>query len=120
MYTRHHYAYYRNDDHAKRDAFLGMIRSLISPLRGIWFLLATLKLCSVISLSWGWIIMVFAAHIILDYVLDLVNIAIDKSDKKKEEEAMRRVSTYREEADPGCESGDRGETDPYPGYGEAD
>ena len=83
MYIRHHYAYYQNDDHAKRDAFLGMIRSLISPLREIWLLLTILKLCSVVSLSWSWIIMAFAAHIILDYILDLVNIAIDKSDKKK-------------------------------------
>jgi hypothetical protein len=92
MYIRHNYGYYgyfREDGHAERDAFLGMVRSVIRPLYELWMILLILKLCNVIRLSMGWVIAVFAAHILLDYILDLVNIIVDRTDQKKLEEERK-------------------------------
>lgn len=92
MYIRHNYGYYgyfRDDGHAERDAFLGMVRSVIRPLHELWMILLILKLCNVIQLSMGWVIAVFAAHILLDYILDLVNIIVDRTDQKKLEEERK-------------------------------
>lgn len=78
--------------HKRRDAFLGLIRSLISAFREVPVILFILKLCGTVSIEWVGIILILAGYLIADYLFDLVNIAIEEKDEKEETE--RRQKNY--------------------------
>jgi hypothetical protein len=88
--------------HKRRDAFLGLIRSLISAFREVPIILFILKLCGTVSIEWIGIILILTGYLIADYLFDLAIIAIEEKDEKEETE--RRQKKYghlceRSEAD---------------------
>ena len=122
-FNGYRFNYSNRKKHPYRDAFLGMLGQVLRPLPEIGLALLILNLCHVTDISYIGIAAFWAAWVIGALLVDILNIQVDKMDylkEMKEWEEMRNVPAYREEADPGCESGDSGETYSYSGYGETD
>lgn len=86
------YNSYCQKQHKRRDAFLGLIRGLISAFREVPVILFILKLCGTVSIEWIGIILILVGYLIADYLFDLVTIAIEDKDEKEETE--RRQKNY--------------------------
>lgn len=88
--------YYRDESYS--DALDTLIRKILGYFAFIGFALLVLKLCSVITIGYGVIALLYIAPCVVEFIMDVISIRIEKIRKKKEEEEEKKLAEkYRAE-----------------------
>lgn len=96
MFNYYKHAYGEND-HSYRDATISRLRQLLNIVWQMVPILAVLKMCKVIEISWLVIGLVWIGYEVLEYGFDLLEIWIHKKDTEKRREILDEMCRQKRE-----------------------